>query len=100
MIEITSFAPYQKNTTLQGFLAVRLTETGLEIRDIALHQKNGNRWLQLPAKPYKKPDGRQGWAYLLSFPKKEHFNKFQEVTLKALDAFQRQDRRNIHGDTD
>lgn len=41
-IEITSFAPCSKNT-LQGFLSVRLTETGLEIRDIAIHQKNGNR---------------------------------------------------------
>ena len=97
-IEITSFEPYRKNT-LQGFLAVRLTETGLEIRDIALHQKDGNRWLQLPAKPYRKPDGRKGWSYVFSFFKKEHLNKFQEVTLKALDAFQRQDRRNAHGTT-
>ena len=98
-IEITSFNQYRKNT-LQGFLAVRLTEPGLEIRDIALHQKNGDRWLQLPAKPYKKPDGGKGWSYVLSFSKKEHFNKFQEVTLKALDAFQRQSRRNTHGATD
>ena len=97
-IEITRFKQYRKNT-LQGFLAVRLTETGLEIRDIALHQKNGNRWLQLPAKPYRKPDGGKGWSYILNFHKKEHFNKFQEVTLKALDVFQRQDRRNTHGAT-
>jgi hypothetical protein len=97
-IEITSFEPYCKNT-LQGFMTVRLTETGLEIRDIAVHQKNGNRWLQLPAKPYKKPDGSKGWSYILSFHKKEHFNKFQEVTLKALDAFQCQDRRNRNGAT-
>ena len=48
MIEITSFDQYRKNT-LQGFLSVRLAETGLEIRDIALHQENGNRWLQLSA---------------------------------------------------
>jgi len=99
-IEITRFTPYQKNTTLQGFLAVRLTETGLEIRDIALHQKDGNRWLQLPAKPYKKQDGGKGWSYILNFHKKEHSNKFQEVVLKALDAFQRQDRRNNYGGTD
>ena len=99
-IEIISFNSYSKNTTLRGFLAVRLTETGLEIRDIALHKKNGTRWLQLPAKHYKKPDGSKGWSYILNFHKKEHFNKFQEATLKALDAFQCQDRRNIHGVTD
>ena len=55
MIEIISFNSYRKNT-LQGFLSARLAETGLETRDIALHQENGKRWLQLPAKPYKKPD--------------------------------------------
>lgn len=97
-IEITSFEPYRKNT-LQGFLSVRLTETGLEIRDLALHKKNGKRWVQLPAKPYKKPDGGKGWSYILNFHKKEHFNKFQEVTLKALDAFQRQDKGNENGAT-
>jgi hypothetical protein len=96
-IEITSFDPCS-GTTLQGFLVVRL-ESGLEIRDIALHQKNGKRWLQLPAKPYKKKDGGKGWSYILSFHKKEHFNKFQEVTLRALDAFQCKSRRNIHGAT-
>ena len=97
-IEITSFNLYRKNT-LQGFLAVRLTETGLEIRDIALSQKTGDIQGQLHAKPYKKPDGGKGWSYILNFHKKEHFNKFQEATLKALDAFQRQDRRNAHGTT-
>lgn len=83
MIEIISFNSYRKNT-LEGFLVVRLIESGLEIRDIALHQKNGNRWLQLPAKPYRKKDGGKGWSYILSFHKKtrrpinESFNPWQE----------------------
>lgn len=92
-IEIIGFAPCTKNT-LQGFLAIRLIETGLEIRDIALHRKDGNRWLQLPAKPYTKKNGRQGWTYILNFHEKKHFTIFQEVVLKALDALQHQDRRN------
>ena len=95
-IKIISFDPYRRNT-LQGFLTIRLTEPGLEIRDIALHQKNGNRWLQLPAKPYKKPDGRQGWSYILNFFEKERFQQFQSVVLDALDAFQCQDKGNEHG---
>ena len=89
MIEVTDFRPYVKNT-LQGFLTIRMTNVGLEIRDLALHKQNGKRWLQLPAKPYKKPDGSQGWSYILDFYEKARFNQFQEVTLKALDAFQRQ----------
>lgn len=95
-IQIIDFRSNKKNT-LQGFLTIRMTSVGLEIRDIALHQKNGNQWLQLPAKPYKKPDGGQGWSYILSFYNKETFKKFQDVTFKALDAFKRQAGRNANG---
>ena len=96
-VEIVTFIEHTKNT-LQGFLTIRMTGVGLEIRDIALHRKNGRRWLQLPAKPYTKPDGGQGWSYILAFYEKKHFKQFQEVALTALDAYQRQARRNNHGE--
>jgi len=92
-IEVTAFRAHTKNT-LCGFLTIRMTGVGLEIRDIALHRKNGKQWLQLPAKPYQKPNGSQGWSYILAFYDKDTFKKFQEVTLKALDAFKRQAGRN------
>jgi len=66
MIEIINYKPYQKNT-LQGFLDLRMTQIGLEIRGICVHEKNGSRWLQLPSKPYTKEDGSQGWQYILEF---------------------------------
>jgi hypothetical protein len=90
-IEITDFRPHVKNT-LQGFLTVRM-----EIRDLALHRQNGKRWLQLPSKPYTKPDGGQGWAYILHFYEKPRFEQFQQATLKALDEYQRQARGDAHG---
>ena len=95
-IEIIDFRPYIKNT-LQGFLSIRLTSVGLEIRDVGLHHKDGKRWLQLPAKPYTKSDGKQGWSYIVSFYEKERYHQFQDVTLKALDAYQRQAGRNERG---
>ena len=87
-IEVVKFRAYSKNT-LQGFLTVRLSNVGLEIRDIALHMKNGKRWLQLPSKPYQKDDGAQAWSYILAFYDKHRHKQFQEMTLKALDAFER-----------
>jgi hypothetical protein len=92
-IEIAEFRVHSKNT-LQGFVTVRLTNIGLEIRDLALHEKNGDRWFQLPAKPYEKPDGSKGWNYIVSFYQKSTYRQFQEVALKALDSFQREARRN------
>ena len=93
-IQISDFRPYEKNT-LQGFLTVLLSDMGLEIKDIALHRKDGKRWLQLPAKLYRKPDGSQGWSYIVSFNTKKDFKLFQEVTLTKLDTFrQGEARRN------
>ena len=94
MIQIVDFRFHQKNT-LQGFLTVLLSDVGLEIKDIALHRKDGRSWLQLPAKPYTKPDGSLGWSYILTFIDKNHFQRFQEVALKHLTTFQGQARRNF-----
>ncbi len=85
-IEITDFKSLNKNT-LKGFLTIRMTSVGLEIRDIALHEKNGKRWLSMPAKPYKKPDGSQGWAYILDFFNKDLGKRFQKLALSALDSY-------------
>jgi hypothetical protein len=92
-IEIIEFREHQKNT-LQGFLTIRMTNVGREIRDLALHQQNGRRWIQLPSKPYQKPDGTQGWAYILHFYEKPQYESFQKVTLEALDRFQGETRRS------
>jgi hypothetical protein len=91
-IEITDFRTHKKNT-LRGFITVRLTTIGLEIRDLAVHEKNGGRWLQLPAKPYEKPDGSKGWNYIINFYEKKNYRQFQEMALKALDLFQREAKR-------
>lgn len=89
MIEIVSFRELNKNT-LKGFVTVRLSNVGLEIRDIAIHEKNGKQWLQLPAKPYAKQDGSPGWSYILDFYDKDKLKSFQEVTLKMLQLFRGQ----------
>lgn len=85
-IEIISFRAHSKNT-LEGFATVRMTQIGLEIRDITVHSKDGKRWLGLPAKPYKKPDGSDGWSYIIDFYDRETADKFRDATLKALDAY-------------
>jgi hypothetical protein len=84
-IEITSFKPFVKNT-LQGFATIRLTNIGLEIRDVCLHQKNDRRWIQLPARPYEK-GGQTLWSPLIEFFDKSLATRFQKSALDALDQF-------------
>lgn len=86
-IEITSFKPHAKNS-LRGFLALRLTNIGLEIRDAALHEKSGKRWIQLPSRAYEK-DGTTKWSPIVDFYDKSRADQFQKAALEALDQFTR-----------
>lgn len=85
-VEIVSWKKYSKNT-LRGFLTIRLTNVGLEIRDMTLHQKNNSRWMSLPAKPYKKEDGTQAWNHIVKFYDEARGKQFQKAVLEALDNY-------------
>ena len=87
-IEIVSYRKYEKNTP-QGFLTVRMTNIGLEIRDLCIHQKNGKRWLSLPAKavPSKESNDKPSYVAILEFYDKTYLEKFQSATLMALDRW-------------
>ena len=56
-MKILDFKPFSKNTLL-GFFDLEL-DSGLILSGCALHEKNGKRWIGLPAKPITKPDGSQ-----------------------------------------
>jgi hypothetical protein len=63
-----------------------MTNIGIEIRDVTLHEKDGKRWINLPSKPYEKEDGSQGWAYIVKFYEKDLWEKFQAEVLKSINA--------------
>ena len=91
MIKVISYLPVKKGTCI-GFITVRLTQIGLEIRDCVIHQKNNSRWIQLPAKPYKQ-DGETKWNYIIKFYMQDKANQFQQLTLKAFDEYNKVPRR-------
>ena len=57
---IHKFTPREKNT-LRGFLTIGLS---LVIHDITLHEKNGSRWVSMPAREFQK-DGERSWMPLI-----------------------------------
>jgi len=89
---IKEFKPFTKNT-LRGFVTIRFPKSGLEIRDICLHEKNGKRWLSMPAKPYQKNDGTKGWCIVVDFFDKQIGKKFQQIALRTIDTYRKGDGR-------
>lgn len=88
-IEIKEFRKFEKNT-LRGFLTVLLHPSGIEIRDITLHEKNNTRWVNMPSRPYQDEDGSTKYSYIIYFPNKDRAKQFQNAVLTALDKFQPQ----------
>jgi hypothetical protein len=60
---VRDFKPFERNI-LRGFFDVELA-SGLILRGYCLHEKNGNFWCGLPAKPYEDKDGKQPGRRLL-----------------------------------
>jgi hypothetical protein len=83
-IEVKSFRKFQKGTLL-GFGTIFLSGAGLEIRDVSLHTKDGQKWVAMPSKQYKGEDGSTKYAPLVKIPDKTRWAKFQQEAVGALE---------------
>lgn|SRR5262245_26451175 len=91
-ITCTEFTPLVRNT-LRGFATIVISELKLEIRDVAVHEKNGERWAHLPAKPMLDHNGvalRDGangkikYADVFTFVDKATREAFSKAVINAV----------------
>ena len=90
----TAWKPFGRNT-LQGFADLWLRAARLNVRGCAVHEKNGKRWIQLPARPQLDKDrnlirddsGKVQYAKILEFDHKDVADRFNAVALKAIEDF-------------
>ena len=82
--------------TLRGFADLFLPSLHLEIRDIAIHEKNGKRWAQLPARPQlgrnrelvRDPSGKVQYATILKFSDRPTADAFSRAAVTAIQNFE------------
>jgi len=89
-IECLDFRPLQKGT-LVGFATIRIAQMRLTIKDIAIHDKEGRQWAQLPAKPQIDrehrgivKDGKLQYTTILQFDTKDVADAFSAAVLNAV----------------
>ena len=97
-VEILEFRPVSKGYLL-GFVTVKLLTMGMEIRDIALFEKGGGKWVNLPRKEYQKRDGTKGWTELMRFTERSTHEKFQQEVLDALETHLGNDKKEKEDDS-
>ena len=90
----TGWKAYEKNT-LKGFADLWLRAARLNISGVAVHEKNGKRWVQLPARPQldkdrnlvRDSDGKVQYAKVIDFDSREVADRFNAAALKAIEDF-------------
>ena len=90
----TAWKPFEWNT-LKGFADLWLRTARLNVHGCAVHEKNGRRWVQLPAKPQLDKDrnlvcgedGKVQYAKVIDFDSREVSDRFNAAALKAIEDF-------------
>ena len=91
-LKLLEWRPIHRNT-LCGFANVELP-SGLVIRDVSVHQKNGKWWAGLPARPMLDAEGRQirnhagkaQYAALLGWRDRELADRFSGAVVELVRA--------------
>jgi hypothetical protein len=81
-IRCAAFRAWHRNT-LFGFAELKIVELDLTIKDVAIHEKNGMRWAQPPAKPQIK----DGVVVKDDAGKAQYVNIFEFGSRAVRDAF-------------
>ena len=93
MIAASEWRTLVKNS-LQGFVVLTLSPSGLVLRDCALHERDGKRWISLPSRPQLDSEGRHRkdpatgkalWLPVVEIKGKAERERFQAAALAAVD---------------
>lgn len=93
-IVASNFKAYQKNS-LKGFIDLTLTASGLHLKEMTWHEKDGKEWVGFPGRPILDKDnhlamdantGRPRYANLISFADRAKGDAFQRIAIAAIHA--------------
>jgi hypothetical protein len=92
-VTCADWRPLHRNT-LRGFARVRIAELDLTIHDVAIHEKNGRAWAQMPAKPWIRDGqlvaddtGKVQYSPILEFNRREVREAFSQRVIAAVINF-------------
>jgi hypothetical protein len=88
-----NFRGDQRNT-LQGFVDLTFLDTGLTVKEVAVHESHGKQWVALPARPVVdtrtgvaeryRDSGKVKFVAVLRFESPEANDLFQREALAAI----------------
>jgi hypothetical protein len=70
--------------SLRGFFTATFP-SGLVVHHLMLHEKNGVRWIGLPAREWNDAQGNKQYARFIEFRDRDSADRFRDSVLEALD---------------
>ncbi len=86
-ITVCNWKP-QERDSLRGFLTLTLP-SGLTINNCHLIEAGGGRWIGLPARQFRRPDGSIYYEPLIDFATAKARRNFQRAALTAVETYLR-----------
>ena len=94
-VAVLAWKALERNT-LRGFVTVVVKELQLVIHDVAIHERDGKRWVQPPGKPQldrdrntiKNEAGKVQYTPVVEFGSRKVADAFSARVLEALDVHQ------------
>lgn len=84
-VEILNYKPIGKGC-LVASLDVVISECGLTIRDCALFEKDGRKWINFPSKEYTTPQGeKKRWDFVTM--EKDRKTRFDAACIAQVDKY-------------
>jgi hypothetical protein len=92
-IRCIAWRPLCRNT-LRAFATVKIEELRLAVHSVAIHEKNGKPWAQLPSQPWLKDgehvkgdDGKPQYSPLFEFDTSAVRSAFSDAVVRAVLAY-------------
>ena len=84
-MEVLSYRSVNKGN-LVGFMNLKVSKWGVTLNDLAIFQKNGHRWINMPARQYEDQGEKKFFAYI-RFDTPELRDAFAKKALDTLDEY-------------
>jgi DNA-binding cell septation regulator SpoVG len=84
-VRIDEVKVYEKRT-LKAFLDFTFTDIGMRINGAMIHEKDGRRWIGMPAREYQTNEGR-AWSPVVDFSSKKARAAVNDSVLAAYNRY-------------
>jgi hypothetical protein len=73
--------------TFAGFADIFIKNYSIEVYGCTVYKKGDRRWVNLPIRTFKTPDGEEKYAPVLRFREPKDFRDFCECAKRAIDIY-------------